>query len=495
MDPVEYLGDYIRGRFVKAKDPDGVIVSISARDKTDEVGRFPFRLAAVDEAVQAARRAQGEWAALTLADRIKSLKKIKAALVNREDDLARLITRELGKPLWDARGEARACIAKVDVTIEAGLKLVETVHPEGVSGRYAFKPHGVLGIIGPFNFPVHLSNGHILPALATGNTVILKPSEVTPAAAQLYAEILDDADLPKGVFNLVQGDGTVGSALAGHPGIHGVLFTGSYAVGQKIRKLTFDQPWKTLALEMGGKNPAIVLDDCDLEKAVHDVLWASYVSAGQRCTATSWAIVHKKKVDAFVARLKEKAERVVVGDPLDDGVFMGPLATEAARERFLSGVRDGEAEGAEAILAPRALEHDPDGWYVTPGIHRVHEVRDQSPYQTEELFGPDVAVYSVRDVEEAVALANSVDYGFATSVFTADDKRFEWAFRHLDYGIINKNAPTCGASSKLPFAGIKKSGNFRPAALFSTLYCTYPVATLEGPAHLDPGKVSPGLPW
>ena len=495
MEPMDYRGDYINGRFVPVRDGagDGVLTSISARDTEEILLRTPYRLAHVEEAVLAAREAQREWAARPLTERMKFLKKLKAQLHNRQEDLALTISREMGKALWEARGEVTACINKVDITLHEGLELVKTVHPEGVPGYYAFKPHGVLAVIGPFNFPVHLANGHIVPALVTGNTVVFKPSEVTPAVGQLYAEILDEADLPRGVFNLVQGDGTVGAALAGHPGLHGVLFTGSYAVGRKIQDLCRDQPWKILALEMGGKNPAIVLDDAPMEKAVRDVAWGAYVTAGQRCSGTSWAIVHRKRVDEFTDRLAERARRLVVGDPLEPGTFMGPVATKAARKKFLDGVASGEREGAEVVVPARQLDPDPPGWYVTPGVHRVHQVREGSYYQSEELFGPDVAVYSVRDLDEAVALANSVEYGLSCSVFTTDEKRFEWAWRRLEYGCINHNAPTCGASSKLPFGGLKKSGNHRPSALFATLYCTHPVATLVGKTEVDPKSESPGF--
>lgn len=497
MKPIAYKGDYIRGRFVKVResDADGQIVSISARDRTDEVARFPYRIAAIDEAVTAARNAQPDWAALSEAQRSKAIRKVKAQLHNHREELADLICRELGKPLWDAHGEVRAAIAKIDVSIKEGLPLVATHEPEGLDGSYHFKPHGVLGIIGPYNFPLHLLNGHVIPALLTGNTVVVKPSSLTPAIGQLYARIVDEADLPRGVFNLVHGSGSQsGNALAGHPGIHGVLFTGSYAVGQQIRKMTFEQPWKILALEMGGKNPAIVLEDCNLEKAVHDVLWAAYVSCGQRCSATSWALVHKKKLKDFLSLLEEKTRQITVGDPMDPNTFMGPIASESARDKFLEGIKAGEAEGAEPILSAGRLAHDPDGWYVTPGIHHVHKVLEGSTYQTEELFGPDVAIYSIRNLEEAVTLANSVEYGLAASVFTADKKKFDWAFQHLEYGCINHNAPTCGASSRLPFGGVKKSGNHRPAALFSAYYCTQPVASLEGQAKL-PDEFSPGLNW
>ena len=497
MRPHPYRGDYINGRFSKVKPAEatGELSSHNPAQISDQVYTGPFAVSRVDKAVEAAQRAQRAWAELPFAKRAGYLKKIAAQLSNRKEDLAALITRELGKPLWEARGEAAACAAKVGITLEEGLALTREHRPEGVAGRYLFKPHGVLSVIGPFNFPAHLINGHVIPALATGNTVVIKPSEVTPAVGQLYAEILDEADLPKGVVNVVQGDGRVGAALSAHPGVDGVLFTGSYDVGRRIQAATLDQPWKILALEMGGKNPAIVLDDAPLEKAVHDVLWAAYVSAGQRCSATSWAIVHRKVVDAFTERLVAQAQRVSIGDPTAPGTFMGPLATEAAREKYLAGARAGEAEGAEALLSPQAHPELTQGYFVQPGIHRVRTIVEGSAYQTQELFGPDVAIYEVHDLDEAVAMANSLDYGLSASVFTQDPRRFEQALGRLDFGCINHNAPTCGASSKLPFGGLKKSGNHRPAGLFSSLYCAAPVASLEGPSEVNLEAISPGFGW
>jgi succinylglutamic semialdehyde dehydrogenase len=348
-------------------------------------------------------------------------------------------------------------------------------------------------VLGPFNFPLHLPNGHVLPALACGNAVVFKPSEVAPHAAELYARCLLEAGVPRGAFNLVQGPGPVGAALAAHPDVDGVLFTGSWATGLAIQRATLGQP-KLLALEMGGKNAALVLRDADEDKACYDALFSAFVSAGQRCTAASRLIVEgpPARADALARRIAALAARLSVGHPLDDGVFMGPLASEAALAKFEEAIARAPAEVVLAphTLSPRGLR----GCYTSPAVHRVRRPSGTA-YEREELFGPDLAVYDAPDEESAVALANATEYGLAASVHTARLDAFERCLAGLRCGVVNWNAPTVGASGRLPFGGLKKSGNHRPAGLFSSLYCAAPVAILEGEAHLDRKKLATGVAW
>jgi succinylglutamic semialdehyde dehydrogenase len=492
LTPTLWLGDYVGGRFLPpgAGAPDGVIERTSPRDFEDMVMRAPFRHAAVDEAVAAARAAAGAWARTPLDQRKILLLALRAALAARAEELAAAITREVGKPGWEARAELQAALSKVDITLSDGLALVASRElAEGQ--RYAFKPHGVAGVLGPFNFPLHLVHGHVVPLLVTGNTVVVKPSELTPLVSQLYAQCFHAAGFPPGVFNLVHGDARQGALLAAHPELDAVMLTGSFAAGQSIKRATLEQPHKLLALELGGRNPAIVLADADLDKAVHDVLWGAFVTAGQRCSGTAVALVARELFDAFLARATAQLGQVAVGDPLRTDVFMGPLISQAARTRYLAQLAQARAEGAEAVVAPRELEITPRGAYVSPSLHLVRAPRG-ARYEREELFGPDLALEPVDDLEHAIARANQSPYGLSASVFTRDERAFEHAFGELRYGCVNLNAPTCGASSRLPFGGTKQSGNHRPAALFSTLYATYPVASVRGPATLDPRGCSPG---
>ncbi len=489
-------GDYLGGRFVPVSeaDADGVLVRPSPRDYDDVIARHPHRLAAVDEAVAAARAAFPGWSRAGLDARKARMHALRHSLSVHAGELALLIAREIGKPLWEAESEVQAAIAKIDVTLGEGLALVQTREMAGPSQQYAYRPHGVTAVLGPFNFPLHLVHGHVVPALVTGNTVVVKPSELAPSVSQLYAQCCHEAGLPPGVFNLVQGGAEAGARLAAHPDVDAVLFTGSYAVGQAIKRVTLEQPHKLLALELGGRNPALVLADADLDKAVHDVMWGAFVTAGQRCSGTAVALVEKPLYDAFVHKLLEKVDRLRAGDPLASGVFMGPLISEQARARYLTALAHAEHHGATTLRHAASLTDVPRGAYVTPSVHEVR-APSGSAYELEELFGPDLALERVDDLDHAIARAEASPYGLSASVFTASEAQFERAFAELRYGCVNWNAPTCGASSRLPFGGTRKSGNHRPAALFSTLYATYPVASVRGPGTLDATKLSPGLHW
>lgn len=489
-------GDYLAGRFVPVAPDvaDGEIARESPRDYAELVARHAFRASAVDEAVAHARAAFPSWSLTSVEQRKALLLALKGVLARRASEFAQLIAREVGKPLWEAEGEVSAALQKIDVTLSDGLALVAPREVSGRAQRYAFRPHGVAAVIGPFNFPLHLVHGHVVPALATGNTVVVKPSELTPTVGQLYAECFHEAGFPIGVFNLVQGTGASGARLAEHPEVDAVLFTGSYAVGQAIKRATLDQPHKLLALELGGRNPALVLADANLDKAVHDVLWGAFVTAGQRCSGTAVALIERDLFDAFTHTLLAKLAGLRVGDPLAADVFMGPMISRAARERFLAALDQAEAAGVLALLRNDQVPGTPRGAYVGPSVHHVL-APGALAYEREELFGPDLALEAVDDLDHAIARANLSPYGLSASVFGAREADFEHALARLRYGCVNWNAPTCGASSRLPFGGTRKSGNHRPAALFSTLYATYPVATLEGPRELDVHKLSPGLAW
>src|SRR3954462_7694032 len=351
--------DFVAGSFCESRTPDGILEDRSPADLSLVLGRHAWAVAQVDAAIAAAREAQGAFAALTQADRTQLVRRIGAVLKDREEDLASAIALDVGKPLWEARTEAQACSAKAAITAEEGLKLVAPFPAPGQPGAECrFRPLGVLAVLGPFNFPVHLPNGHVLPALACGNSVVFKPSEVAPHAAEVYARCLVEAGVPPGAFNLVQGPGPVGAKLATHPGVDGVLFTGSWAGGPAIEPATHGQT-KILALEMGGKNAALVLRDADSDKALYDVLFSAFASAGQRCTAASRLIVEgpPERADWFAQRIAALAKGISIGHPLDSGVFMGPLASETALARFEAGLSEARAETVLAShrLSPRGL--------------------------------------------------------------------------------------------------------------------------------------------
>jgi succinylglutamic semialdehyde dehydrogenase len=483
--------DLIAGRWAAPGQADGVIENRSPADLSAVLSRHEWAAAQAGKAVAAAREAQRQFGRKPVAERAQLVRGIGAVLKKHEEELARAIALDVGKPLWEARTEAQACSAKAAITADEGLKLVADFPAPGQSGAECrFRPLGVLAVLGPFNFPVHLPNGHILPALACGNAVVFKPSEIAPHAAEIYARCLEEAGVPPGVFNLVQGGPAAGAALSAHPGVDGVLFTGSWNVGQAIEKANLGQT-KLLALEMGGKNAALVLPDADPDKALYDVLFSAFVSAGQRCTAASRAIVvGKDDARRFARRIAGLAKKLVIGHPLDDGIFMGPLASPAALAKFEAGIQN---TAAEVLLASRrARPRGLDGCYATPSVHFLAE-RQGSAYEREELFGPDLAVYAAESEEEALQIANATEYGLAASVHTADEAAFDRCQRALECGVVNWNAPTVGASGRLPFGGLKRSGNHRPAALSSTLYCAAPVAVMRGEPRLDAAKLAPGV--
>ena len=321
-------GNFIAGQFHRPEEISGEWICRSPADFSDEMGRVYYSYATIDEAVQVARDAFGGWRRMPPRERAELLKKYQDALKQRGEELAEIMAREVGKPLWESKAEVSAMVNKVDVTINDSLRLVADFHlpkiMENTEGACHYKPLGVMAVIGPFNFPGHLPNGHIVPALLTGNTVVFKPSEKAPLTAQLMAECFLEAGFPKGVFNLLQGEKEVGRRLCVHEGVDGVLFTGSYEVGTRIKQDTLQQHWKILALEMGGKNPAIVWEDADFDVAIHETLFGAYVTAGQRCSATSRVLVHKKLLDRFLTRFHERAKAFSIGHPLENP-FMGPL--------------------------------------------------------------------------------------------------------------------------------------------------------------------------
>ena len=495
-------GNYIAGQFAAPKEAIGNIVVRSPADLTDHLGDFPFSYQDVDRAAGAARDAFESWRRTSLDTRKDYLRKYADALKKREAVLAETIAREIGKPLWEAKQEVATMVNKVDVTLNEGLKPVADYEIPGILpgtlGACRHKPHGVFVVIGPFNFPGHLANGHIVPALVTGNTVIFKPSEKSPGTGQIMADAMQEAGLPKGVFNLVQGDGEVGRRLCVHESVDGILFTGSYEVGLKIKQDTLQQYWKLLALEMGGKNASIVSDDIDLEYAVYETLTSAYVTTGQRCSATSRIIVQRSVHDRFVELFHEKAKAFSIGHPLDNP-FMGPLAEERAVDKYLKFTGIAAREGCEVVMRGKQLELDYKGHYVTPSICLVKDNSiasiKKSVYQQIEIFGPNVAIYAYDDLDEAIEIANATQYGLAFSIFTSDAKKYHKALDDLRGGIVNWNRSTVGASARLPFGGLKRSGNHFPTAISASSYCVYPVASLEvAEPKITPSPL-PGLNW
>jgi succinylglutamic semialdehyde dehydrogenase len=446
----------------------------SPADVAEIASVHAFAAEHVDRAIAAARAAFVGWRRTPEEHRRELLKRYQERLRVHREAIIAAIMLEVGKPYWEARTEVDAMISKVDLSLGEGARFTATQRLPELPGEIRHRPLGVLAVIGPFNFPGHLPNGQIIPALLLGNCVVHKPSEKTPSAATWIARCLDEAGLPAGVFNLVQGPPHVGQRLTVHPDIDGILFTGSAAVGRRIVQDNAARLDRLIALELGGKNAAIALDDCDLERSARAIAFAAFATAGQRCTSTSRLIATPGIADTLVARIAEIARAMRVGHPRDSDVFMGPMISDAAREGLLAAQARARAGGFEPVVAG-GIAHVPghEGFYVRPAIHRSPGGAAVDGYSDAELFGPDLAVSIVPDLDAALELANASRFGLTAAVFTASQALFEHAAEELRVGVLHWNRASAGASSRLPFGGVKDSGNHRPAGITAGTACAF----------------------
>ncbi len=444
-----------------------------------ELARLPVGDA--DTEVAAARAGWPEWASRSLSFRVETMRRFANIVRQRHEDFADLIARETGKPLWEARTEVDAVMAKVDISIAAYADRTAQRRMEGQMGaRVAVrhKPHGVLAVLGPYNFPAHLPNGHIVPALIAGNAVVFKPSEKTPATGAFLVDCLRTAGVPEGCIRLLVGDGEQGRALAGHRGIDGLLFTGSARTGLALNRLFADRPEKILALEMGGNNPIVVWDTPDIATAAVLVVQSAYTSAGQRCTAARRLIVDEKLAEPLLAEIERLIARIIVGAPHDSPApFMGPVIDNEAADRLTEGFLALLMRGGRAI---RHLERpDPDRPFLLPALIDVTALAERPDV---ELFGPILQVVRVPDFDTAIAEANTTRYGLSASLVSQTPSLYDRFWAGARAGIVNWNRPTNGAASNAPFGGIGHSGNHRPSAYYAADYCAYPVVSSESEA-------------
>ena len=477
---MQALGNFIGGQFIA---PSGkALVSRNPAAEGVVVFETGYTVEAVDHAASAAASAQPAWAALTPAERWAHLERWKAAITAKADALADAIVIETGKIRSEAKAEIQTLINRFDLVKQAMAADLKA-GPVGPGETLRYQALGVVGVIGPFNFPLHLCHAHVVPALAAGNTVVVKPSDITPLCGQRYAETVLAAELPAGVVNVVVGGGDVGAAMVANEHLRGLCFTGSWNVGQKILEAATHRPELLIALEMGGKNACVVLDDAALRQAVHEVTVSGYLSAGQRCTGSERVLVHRKVADRFVDALAKVVRTLKYGNPEDPTVFAGPLANAAALAKVDKAIAAAKAGGAEAIVAGERLA---GGSYRTPSLHRLPDgVHHVAGYTDIEIFGPDLCVEVIDSDEEALAILNGSQYGFVHAVFTAS--RFEPFFAKTKTGMLNKNRSTNLASPRLPFGGVGKSGNYRPAGAWAHRNVVHPVAILENPL----GAVTP----
>ncbi|WP_425230338.1 succinylglutamate-semialdehyde dehydrogenase [Sphingomonas sp.] len=435
----------------------------------------------VDVEVAAARAGWAAWAAQPLTYRVETLRRFANTVRGRADALAGTIARETGKPLWEAKNEVDSVVAKVDISVSAYAERTaqrRMEQPMGARVAVRHKPHGVLAVLGPYNFPAHLPNGHIVPALIAGNAVVFKPSEKTPASGAMLVECYHAAGVPEACVRLVIGGPAEGKALAEHPGIDGLLFTGSARTGLALNRAFAGTPEKILALEMGGNNPIVVWDTPDLSAAAAIVAQSAFTSAGQRCTAARRLIVQDTVYEALMTELTTLAGRLIVGAPHDEPQpFMGPVIDNSAADTLQNAFVTLLTRGGRPI---RHLERpDPDKPFLSPALIDVTAVADRPDV---ELFGPILQVIRMSDFDEAIAEANRTRYGLAASLISQTPKLFDRFWSGVRAGVVNWNKPTNGAPSNAPFGGIGWSGNHRPSAFYAADYCAYPVTSNESDA-------------
>jgi len=440
--------------------------------------------------VATARAAWPEWAAHSVAFRCEALRRFANEVRSREQDFADLIARETGKPFWEARTEVGSVINKVEISINAysertPQRKVEAALGNKVAVRH--KPHGVLAVLGPYNFPAHLPNGHIVPALIAGNAVVFKPSEKTPATGAFLVECFHAAGIPEGVVRLLIGCPDQGRALAGEPGIDGLLFTGSARAGMSLHRQFAETPHKILALELGGNNPLVVWQAKDIPAAATIVVQSAYLSAGQRCTAARRLIVEDGQEGPLIEAITKLIDRIIVDHPhADPQPFMGPVidltAADFLQEQWVELMMKG---GKPIRRLDRPFEERP---YLTPALIDVTDVKDRPDV---ELFGPVLQLIRVKDFDAAIDEANATRFGLAASLIGGSPELYDRFWANVRSGVINWNKPTNGAPSNAPFGGVGLSGNHRPSAYYAADYCAYPVTSSE--AEIARAAIGEGL--
>lgn len=446
----------------------------------------------VAQACQSARAAFVAWARRPLAERLEIIQRFATLLEQNKQQLATVISRETSKPLWETLTEVQSMVAKVAISVRAYHERTGESLTEMADGAASLRhrPHGVLAVFGPYNFPGHLPNGHIVPALIAGNTVVFKPSELTPWTAEETVKLWQAAGLPDGVLNLVQGGRSTGEALAQSSEIDGLLFTGSANTGYHLHQQLAGAPEKILALEMGGNNALIIDEITDIDAVVNLTIQSAFVSAGQRCTCARRLIIKNgTEGDAFIQRLVEVTRDLVVGQwDAQPQPFMGGVISLNAAQQILQAQQRLIDLGATPLLS--VTQPDANSSLLSAGILEVTGV---SHVPDEEYFGPLSSIYRYDSFDEALKIANATRFGLSVGLVSPDRDLFERLLIEARAGIVNWNKPLTGASSAAPFGGVGASGNHRASAFYAADYCAWPMASLESDQVNLPEKLSPGI--
>jgi acyl-CoA reductase-like NAD-dependent aldehyde dehydrogenase len=489
-------GDYVWGSFIRPERIDGFINGVNPGDRTDVLGRFAFSEASVDEAVDYARTAARSWGRMPLAERAQAVRRFRQAVAKGRDRLVSLITRETGKPIWESRTEVIETLKTLDVLLDGGLRALTPALLEDTPGRSDRLPRGVVALVCPYNQPALIAGTYSAAALLGGNTVVYKPSKFTPGVGQLIAELWDQCRLPRGVLNMVQGSGAgVGKRLATHADIDALIVTGGFSTAMEIRRAVFDRPDLPVIYESGGKGIALVLDGCDLDRAVYEVMTGAFMGSGQRHDSTARVIVERGASEAFLERLVEKSRRLKVGYGFDDEVFMGPVISENARSRYRRYLRALAQKGHETLLEGQSLtDLDHRGFYVSPAIVKV-DWRAGSAFMNEETPGPVLLVYEAADIGEALALHNQAYYRLSTSIFPAPDDDLGEIAARLRTGRLLVNRSTTTRALTLPASSLGRCGSGVPSGPGLVHALTYARAQMVETRPFDPTYTLPGVHW
>lgn len=483
-------GNYIDGKWVQSVGShltsynpcNNILIWSAAPPSSDEIHK----------AIQSASLAFKDWSALSVEERIKYIEKFSFLLKENKENFSKLISLETGKPLWESKSEVETMISKATISIEAYKDRCKekeiTTNYGKISSQY--RPHGVLAVFGPYNFPGHLPNGHIIPALIAGNTIVFKPSELTPYVGQEMIALWEKTGIPSGVINLLQGGRKIGGEVLDHPEINGLLFTGSWETGHLLQKKFGSEPGKILALEMGGNNPFIIGNSENLKAAAYLALISAFITAGQRCTCARRLIIpNDSKGDEILRILTELIYEIQIGNFTDiPEPFMGPLIRKDTASYMLEVQKKLIDLGGIPLVEMKRLAINDT--FVSPCLIDMTNVTHRPD---EEFFGPILQVIKTKNFKESIEVANQTQYGLCASLISDDKNEFEFYYKNIKAGIANWNFPTTGASSEMPFGGIGKSGNYRPSAYFAADYCAYPLVTTATEKLNSPTKFFPGL--
>lgn len=486
-------GDYIAGRFLRPRHPDGVLASLDPGDCERTLGEFPVERGHVERALAAAREAQPAWGALPVATRVSALQKVRAELRNRGEELVELLTLESGRPSWETRAEVRAMHGVLDGILQQGLGELRLQQPPSGANRVEFHPLGVVAVLTPYSQPALMMHADAIAAMAAGCSVVCKGSELTPQCAQLYAEIVHEADLPRGVFNLVQGDAETGAALARSPETDGVLFVGSERNARALALSLSETPDKVLRAIASGCAAALVLDDANLDEAAHWIVIGACTGAGQRGTTTRRVIAHRRIAAVLADRLTRLLDGIRIGHPAAPDTFMGPLIRASAVDRHLADLKRLAAGSDDALCPGGSVPGPRHGFYVAPALHRLRPDA-MADFAQRESLGPLLALSVVDDLDAGIELASASPLGLTLSVFCRSERDLERVRARQTAGLCLHNLPTTKWPTKLPLCPRGRSGNRVAAGILTVRTCTRLVASASADEAFDAALLPPGLP-